>query len=564
MGIISVLGNLFGGSETAKQNAKDYLYKLKGIEFNKQLQWFYRINEYRYWYEGDPDILYYFYSSFHKPLEFVTTKNRWYEWSYDNNKIPKLSFGTARFVSKQLEKLVFSGDINISVQDADAIQNDKDHDAKLMEYYNDRLKVINEHIGLQEILQKAFLDETWGGTVLFTVVIDREVSDLPILQYYTVDYIDFEQKYGVVVKIETTNKFKENNIEYVLKTIYSKKGIEYKLYNGGKEVSLASTNYTKDLQVIKFGSGVQLFNVCVLKKNNIVSSEFRDTNFGASEYESLIDTFHLIDEVYSSLNAYIRGARPSLAISDELTQAQQYLGENGEVYNSPRVPKQHALDVIPLASGILATGQNAQPIYKRDIPQLMAEPYHDALIKLVKNVFITIGISPKTLNLVETKSGEGSNAKAIYASEKVTYNTRNEKVTSWITCITRVCQMLLMYDDIIQGRFEYVNGEYIPLYDFSKLPIKVIFPELNSNDFESRLDSAIIAYTNGLMSQDFAIEYALKYKFSTNDIKLNLDQIKEELKAKLEAQNSVGNSSVNYDGVKEVKEAPTVDKINED
>lgn len=127
-----------------------------------------------------------------------------------------------------------------------AFQNDADTDIWLRTAKENKLNNLLDG-GLKNVLAL--------GDGAFKVSFDRTLTDLPILEFYTADMVDFVRHRGRIQEVVFSTKYTHNGHEYILKERYGYGYIINNLYKDGKEVPLSSIPATSDIADFYFAGG---------------------------------------------------------------------------------------------------------------------------------------------------------------------------------------------------------------------------------------------------------------------------------------------------------------------
>lgn len=501
---------------SAKQG-NQFLYNLPTAKFMKGYQLIYREKEYFYWFQGNINLLMQFYSLYHKePFEMnVLKRQTWYEFALDNDddNLQMVHAPVAGFITTMFRDLVFSGPIDIKINGKVALN--KRLQAAFGEKEND----------IQNFLRRADMMESVGGTILIKANYDENISDYPILEYYEAPKIDYEERFGRITNLFTVDTIKRKDVEYSLVGDHSRLGIDYKLFRNGNEVPMnevySASNMPVGLDYGKDANGKPKLGpvLAVWKQRHLMSKEFYDMKLGASDYEGHIDGFMNCDEIYSRFMNQIRATAPLLFMSEELMGYRK--DAHGNLYiNKPKL----GCKVYELAGGIVnVDGKSIAAMFNRDVPELtgvgeLASAFEWQLRQILSLMFI----APSTGNMDTESIGSNTTGSSLFKREQSTHLVRKQMIESWTTAIKSIVVLMCEWFDIIDKK---------PIGDYSELSIDVNFPDIDMDDFQTRLDQAIKAFTVQLFDIPSAVRHAFKGKMSETDMDeliKNLEKQKEE------------------------------------
>lgn len=493
-------------STADSQNAKKYLYNLTTAKYLKGYELLYREKEYFYWFRGNINYLIQFYTLWRRePVElFTSNRQTWYEWTEDKTDVQMVHASTAGFITTLMRDLVFSGPVEIKINDNEEL--------------NDRVQkaFASDENDIQEFLKRADMMESVGGTIMFKCNYDPTISEYPILEYYEVDKIDYMEKFGRITNMISVDDLYKNGNEYSLISQHTREGISYTLFNNGNEVPMSDyysdgeeprgLTYPKDENGNK-GLGPIL---AVWKMRNHMSKEFFDMKLGASDYEGQIDSLQMLDEIYSRFINQIRATQPVLFMSEELMGFST--DDQGNSYVNK--PKDLGVKVYELSGGLSnVDGKSIAAMFNRDVPDLKGVAELASSFEWVLRTMLTLMfIAPSTGNIDTEKVGSNTTSSSLFKREQSTHLLRKSLIESWTTAIKNIVRLVCQWFDIIDS-----DGNTIP-NSYADLSIDVKFPDVDMDDFGTRLDQAVKGYVSGLFSIKEGVKHAFKNKLTETDM----------------------------------------------
>ena len=403
-----------------------------------------------------------------------------------------------------MRDLVFSGPVEIKINDNEEL--------------NDRVQkaFASDENDIQEFLKRADMMESVGGTIMFKCNYDPTISEYPILEYYEVDKIDYMEKFGRITNMISVDDLYKNGNEYSLISQHTREGISYTLFNNGNEVPMSDYYrdgeeprglvYPKDENGNK-GLGPIL---AVWKMRNHMSKEFFDMKLGASDYEGQIDSLQMLDEIYSRFINQIRATQPVLFMSEELMGFST--DDQGNSYVNK--PKDLGVKVYELSGGLSnVDGKSIAAMFNRDVPDLKGVAELASSFEWVlRNMLTLMFIAPSTGNIDTEKVGSNTTSSSLFKREQSTHLLRKSLIESWTTAIKNIVRLVCQWFDIIDS-----DGNTIP-NSYADLSIDVKFPDVDMDDFGTRLDQAVKGYISGLFSIKEGVKHAFKNKLTETDM----------------------------------------------
>jgi hypothetical protein len=479
-----------------------YRVKTPGKEIQTDLLFNYRQREYKAWALDSASKLLEFYSTQFAPQPFNAERLLFWSWVKDVD-VPKLHYSAPQRIINQMKSLLFSQELDINID-----SGNKNRDKELKK----DLDRILEDNNLYELLQKSVNYETYSGTLAWKPVMDTEVSSSPIVEPYPAESIVFKAKLKKPQEIIFIDEYFVNKKYYYLKSIYGKGYIKYELWDDKfkKQVPLSTVEELKDYKNIvvlgRDGKPIPVL-LATYKKNREVNSEFPESLYGGSDFQGVIDSFQLIDELYSQKQLVVRRSRPTQTILDEQLP---YNEQTGRTY----IPKEYKYDtlVVRKTSDVKDNGR-----FSRDIPQLMVAEYDNAIQEELKNIFATIGMAYTSVGL-EAHSANISGV-ALETKEKATVIIRNNKIRLWKQFLKESLRLLMIMDSLKTADYsvdeDTITFRIDNLFDYE---FQIEFPNYYDLSIDEKVDTASKLINNGIIDRKTAFKRVFGNEYEEAEI----------------------------------------------
>lgn len=447
-----------------------------------------RLREYNCWYNGDEDDLLNFFTranAFDFNTDPIYNRNKKsYFWSVASTErdIKRTHSGQPRNIVDTLVAIIGEPHIRARFEDVDK---------KLQDILLDN----NFHnLVMQEARPLTFV-EGWGA---WRIDYDKNFRDTPILRYYRADAVDFvymnRQLIAIIYKDFYQDKDKN---DYVLFETRRKSGkdliIEKDLFRmGGQGTDTIVPMELKDLPQLKDIEPRLIINDYpgFLGGPNIFYYDSSEECFGRSIYKGKTGLFDDLDQCMSQASNTVRRSTVH-EYFDTL-----YLEKDTNT-GMPLMPNVFDRKYIQFKSPIGADGSmgTGSPVTVTQ-PKLDFQQYSSEEIQILINMISGI-MSPATLGIDIAKK---DNAEAQREKEKVTIFTRNTVITQEQRIMYKLAQELLMAEELM--RTDSISCKH---YD-----LDVTYDEFADASFESKLNTILMGWQAGLISDELAVEYMYK------------------------------------------------------
>lgn len=414
----------------------------------------------RIWYQGEPSELDQF---FKKTAYWETDKTRFWAAS-PKGRIRKIHSGIVSMVVDRYKDIVTS--------DLDEI--DLGEEGSIITPLKDLWDEIAKDNQFEHVLASAIQGVLALGDGAFKIFTDK-VSEYPIIEFYEMDNVSFNVRYGRLEEIKFYTSYPKGEKEYRLEEIYGKGYVRYKLYDSkGNECELSELEETKDIMDTKFDGDYIMgvpFKVFESSKWN---------GRGKALFDTKADVLDALDEVISQWLDAVRLGRIKRYIPDDLIPRDP---ESGELI--PANPFDN--DFIAIGTSM---GEGAANKIDVSQPNISYDAYLNSYSNFLDMALQGI-ISPSTLGIDLKKT---DNATSQREKEKITLHVRGKIVDALNVVIPQVVERVLQTYDLMCER---TAGEY---------EVSVKFGEYASPDFDSTVETVSKARQATVMSIEKAVD----------------------------------------------------------
>lgn len=431
----------------------------------------------RIWYRGDPSELDQFFKQ--TATDDVGKSRFWAAVPSADSSIRKFHSGLPGEIVDKLADIVIADLDSIELTEQD-LWDEISRDNKFSD----------------EILGGAIKDTLIDGDGAFKLSVDTEITDYPIIEFYSGSDVDYRYKRGRLQEIVFYAYYTYDKETYKLEEIYGKGYIDYKLYDkNDKEVPLSKVPEISHLSKVTYTGN---FTMAVPMKF-FKSPKFE--NRGNSIFERKSDNFDALDEVISQWIDAIRAGRVKNYIPEDLVPKHPETG--------------HAMRPNPFDNQFIKIATSMKEESKDQIDQIQAEINYTAFVESYANTLdmcLQGIISPSTLGIDLKKT---DNAEAQREKEKTTLYTRGKVIDVLVEVIPLLVDTTLkVYDNM--------KKQYPKDYE-----VTVNFGEYASPDFGSVVEVVGQAKSLGIMSLEQAIEELYGDTWTEEEKVLEVKRIRE-------------------------------------
>ena len=324
------------------------------------------------------------------------------------------------------------------------------------------------------LLEKAVKQTLVIGDGAFKISIDSELSEYPIIEYWSGDNVDFCYKRGRLRKIIFKSYHATEAGTLELKEIYGRGYIDYELYRGGEPCDMGIDERFEGLTRVEWNNDTML--AVPMKFYESAKYEGR----GQSIYDKKIDAFDSFDEAYSQWIDALRAGR-----------TKEYIPENliPRDFKTGKVLRPNAFDnrYIMTDADMKERAGNKIATEAGDIRHdSYAATYAAALELCLQGI-----LSPSTLG-VDVKKLD--NAEAQREKEKVTLYTRD--------AISEALQPII--EKVIQTA---INAYFMTLdTPTPEYEVSITFQDYANPSFESQIETIGKGRAQGILSIEACVE----------------------------------------------------------
>lgn len=461
-----------------------------------------KVQENKIWYYGDSNELLNFYTAqdtYGNMENPIYNRNKFeYFWgiSAEENHIKRVHSGVPNAIVTTITNIVGTPDIS-----------SKD------ENLNARIDKLTTKTNFKNLLNQKQIPMTlvcgWGA---FKPIVDRNISDVPLLEWYDGDNVEFAVEHGIVVGIIYKDYYTYKNKNYVFietrRIVGGNSKIEYELYrydksNQVEKVDLDEVPYFSKLSK----DGLEIPNYKkVLGIPSIFFYDQNNTNYGRSIFMGKLDLFDDLDQDLSQASQTSRVSTPVEYFPVDLIER----GKNGEA----RLPKVYNRQFIGSNSYPNGDGELSGEI-KTSQPVLNFAQYNDKCMNTL-NLILTGILSPATMGMNMAKDDTAMSQRE---KEKVSLMTRNNIIEREEKFVKETMSILLDLQ-------EWMETGTITLQDYD---ISVKFDEFASPSFENVGASLIQLLTQGGLSPKRYVEKLYGDSLSDEEKQEEIDYITSRL-----------------------------------
>lgn len=279
---------------------------------------------------------------------------------------------------------------------------------------------------IRALIQQSVTDMLVVGDGAFKVSLDPEVSDLPVLEWYSGENVELVRRRGRIREIVFSTPYCEGNVPFVLEEHYGFGYVRYELFRGPERrpVPLSSLKATEHLTDVQFDGSFMMASAMMMYP----SDQFRGR--GQSIFDGKTDAFDALDETYSQWLQAQRQSRPMTYMPDRLVPRDP---RNG------RLMKPNSFDnrYVTLNSNV---AEGAQDKVTVEQPVFPAEAYNSTYITALDLALQGV-ISPSTLGIDVKKL---DNAEAQREKEKTTLYTRSDIIEALTGALSELVKSAIM------------------------------------------------------------------------------------------------------------------------
>lgn len=415
------------------------------------------------WYRGEPTELEQFYKQLAETdvnVYSTTIKGKfWASVPNGDVRIRKIHSGLPAMIVDTLADIVVN----------DLLEPEFDEGLK------DRWEAFCKENELEDIITEAVQKTLVTGDGAFKINIDTDLSDQPLLEFFSADSVEYEYKRGKLQAIIFKTEYCHKNNKYQLHERYGKGSIEYKLFGpNDREYPLNTIPETQGLMDVTF-AGDYIMGVPL----KIYKSP-RHKNRGQSILDKKSDSFDALDE---TLSTWLDGIRAS--------RVKQYIPENLIPKNEEGVPlKPDVFNPWIAINGQLAEEGNnkIETVQGQFATEGLLSSYITFLDVCLQGI-----ISPSTLGIDVKKL---DNADAQREKEKTTMYTRDTIIRALKVALEKLFNVIMCTQDNMLNKTPPKDG-YEATFEWGQYA---------NPSFEAQIETLVKAKQGQIMSTEKIVD----------------------------------------------------------
>lgn len=335
----------------------------------------------------------------------------------------------------------------------------------------------DENFDFSDIVGQGIVGALSSGDGAWKISVNQKVSEVPLVEFYTADRVEYAVQHGVIYGIDFLTNIKHKNKVLRLVEQYRKGSVSYELYDGDRQLSKKELYAITGLEDTNFKERSDVMMAVPF----LVYKSPKYSNRGKSVFESKIDDFDAFDEIVSQwLDAYRKG-RTQKYIPENLIPRDKF---NGEL--KPHNPFDNEYIIVEKSVSENDTDEKIQVIQ----PQIPYEAFRAGYCHCLDLCLQGI-ISPATLGI---DTGKMASADAQREKKDITGVTRNTITGKLEKVLPKLVNAILAsYDLMTNGVSEIYEPE-------------ITFGEYGAPDFDSRVDTVNKASSGNIMSIETQID----------------------------------------------------------
>lgn len=323
-------------------------------------------------------------------------------------------------------------------------------------------------------LEKSLKEVLFVGDGAYKITIDTDVSQYPILEWYSGEKIDIVWHRGRIKEVIFKTEYSVQMQKYTLHEHYGYGYITNHLYREDVEISLNSLDATKMIQDTTFDKSIILAVPLQIYENTKFEGR------GGSIFDGKLDSFDALDETWSQWMDALRAGRAKTYIPECLVP---HNPETGELIKPNPFDNRYFA-----ADGDMREGQKNE--INTEQPIIPHESYLASYVTAL-DLCLQGVLSPSTLGIDVKKL---DNAEAQREKEKTTLYTRDAIIEALQETIPELVSSSI-------NAYYILHGKRIEDVDVS-LP----FGEYANPSFESQVETVSKGKQGGIMSIEASVD----------------------------------------------------------
>lgn len=394
----------------------------------------------RLWYIGDENELEQLYQ---QDPQYADKYKFWASKCTPGMEMRKIHTGLPGLIVRTLASIVLT-DMN----DFDFTGNEKNEE---------RWTNIAEENKFNKTLETALKETLFIGDGAFKISVDTKTSNLPIIEWFPGENVEFVYVRGKVKEIIFKTAYVENHKRYILNERYGYGYITYELYQNDKLVPMQHVKVLAGLEDVKFDDNIML----AVPFKVYDSAKFQGR--GGSIYDGKLGSFDALDEAWSQWMDMLRAARVRTYIPESYIPRDPNTGD---------LLKPNPFD-NRFIKGDTDMSEGARNLITTEQPTVAHDGYLSTYCTALDLCLQGI-ISPSTLGIDVKKL---DNAEAQREKEKATLYTRNAIIEALREILPQVVNVAINTENLLNKKaVEEVKAE-------------ISFGEYANPSFESQVET---------------------------------------------------------------------------
>lgn len=339
---------------------------------------------------------------------------------------------------------------------------------------DERINNIFSENNIERLIERAVTETLVTGDGAFKLSVDRSVSDLPVIEFYSAADVEYTYKRGRLSEIHFYNDYRQDGKTYRLEEIYGRGRISYILWDKGKQVSLSKVSALSEYADVTYNSDL----ILAIPLKFFDSDIYR--NRGKALFEGKVEDIDALDEIISQWLDAIRKGRVKKYIPDSLLPRDM---NTGAVQNINDFDD----DFIKLTGSHSEEQKDTITMLQPAIDYAAYENSYKTFLDLVLQGII----SPSSLGIDLKKT---DNAEAQREKEKMTLFMMSIFVAEIKAALGELGKLALICEDIMQNKTP------------DNYSVKAGFAEYAEPTFESRAEILSNLYAKGAISTEILVD----------------------------------------------------------
>ena len=426
----------------------------------------------RLWYEGSGYQL----NQFYKQLD-DHANCCWGAVPTAGREIRKIHTGLPKIIIDKLADIVLT-DLN----DFDFEDKSKD----------DIYKVFAKENRIKQLLTRATAEALYIGDGAFKFSVDADISQYPILEWYSGDKIDIVYECGRIKEVIFFTVYNEKSQQYTLHEHYGYGYVNYELYRGETLVKLNAIEKTKNLQNVEFSGNFMMAVPYIINE----SPTWRGR--GQSVFDNKTDSFDSLDEAYSQWVQSMRDSRPIKYIPSALLPRNP---QNGSLMS----PNAFDNQFIEIGDNMAEGGNNKVELHQPDFPTNgYLQTYVTALDLCLQGL-----ISPSTLGIDNKKL---DNAEAQREKEKTTLYSRNKIISAFTPVLQKLIDVMFKVYNTAQNQQIDETDVNVSFGEYANPSFEAVVETLSNPNTPMSIESKVDEMWGDSKDEEWKIEEVKRIK----------------------------------------------------